>query len=54
MSNTLMLTLVQVESVLRDHGISSIEDMSTGSSLEDDLGLKALYQAPEVFEWLGY
>ena len=49
-----MLTLTQVEQILVLHGIASIEDVSTGSSLEDDLGLKAKYRRSDVLEWLGY
>ncbi len=49
-----MLTIYEVETILKHHGIESIEDKSTGSSLEDDLGLKPCYDIDEVYDWLGY
>jgi hypothetical protein len=49
-----MLDFIETEALLKLHGIDSVEDKSTGSSLEDDLGLKSMYKVSELMEWLGY
>jgi hypothetical protein len=50
----MQLTMDQVENLLKQNGITDIEDASTGSSFEDDFGLMPLYDASDVLEWLGY